>query len=78
LDHEKILIDPLETKNKKFNFELEEKLVHHSDVNSGGESDGDDIKAQKPYLSPLNDPSRPPIDRKVILSWEMKYTNILT
>ena len=51
------LINPLETpygpKYDIFNFELEEKLDRHSDVEFDGESDGDGPEAQKPYLDPL-------------------------
>ena len=40
-------------KMKIFNFELEEKLDRHSDVEFDGESDGNGPEAQKPYLDPL-------------------------
>ena len=40
-------------KMKIFNFELEEKLDQHSDVEFDGESDGHGPEAQKPYLDPL-------------------------
>ena len=48
-------------KMKFFNFELEEKLDRHSDVEFDGESDGDGPEAQKtlfgapkwPLLTPL-------------------------
>ena len=40
-------------KMKNFNFELEEKLDRHSDVEFDGESDGNGLETQKPYLDPL-------------------------
>ena len=51
-------------KMKIFNFELEEKLDRHSDVEFDGESDGDGPEAQKPYLDPLNGPYWPLMDKK--------------
>ena len=38
---------------KIFNFKLESKLDLHFDVKFNGESNGDSLKAQKPYLYPL-------------------------
>ena len=38
---------------KIFNFKLESKLDLHFDVKFNGESNGDSLKAQKPYLRPL-------------------------
>ena len=38
---------------KIFNFKLESKLDLHFDVKFNGESNGDSLKAQKPYLHPL-------------------------
>ena len=40
-------------KMKNFNFELEEKLDRHSDVEFDGESGGDSPDTQKPYFDPL-------------------------
>ena len=64
LGYVKIWSDPLLTpyrplmgqKMKIFNFELEEKLDRHSDVEFDGESDGDSPDAKKPYFDPLNGP----------------------
>ena len=50
---------------KFFNFELEEKLDRHSDLEFDGESDGDDPEAQKPYLDPLNGLYWPLMDQKL-------------
>ena len=46
------LLTPYGPKMKIFNFELEEKLDRHSDVEFDGESDGNGPEAQKPYLDP--------------------------
>ena len=50
---QKAHIGPLWTqKIEILNFELEEKLDHHSDVEFRGESNGDGLEAQKQFLGP--------------------------
>ena len=41
----------MDQKMKFFNFELEEKLDRHSDVEFDGKFDGDGSEAQKPLVS---------------------------
>ena len=50
---------------KIFNFELEEKLDHHSRVEFNGEFDGNSLEALNPYFDPLIGPNWPIIGQKM-------------
>ena len=50
---------------KIFNFELEEKLDHHSRVEFNGEFDGNSLEALNPHYDPLIGPNWPTIGQKM-------------